>query len=709
MKRVAIKLLFAFFIALFLSVAYLFLPQKVFSLDNQLRDFLFLWRGELPKEQSQRVVIVDIDERSIQKIGQWPWSRNVISQLLQSITLYNPGIIGLDIVFAEPDRTSPHLLQKQFPSLNVELPNYDAQLAQVFLTTPVVGGYLFFFDKRSQQEPPILPAVFIAPQNNAILKPQSLTANIPILQNALYSSGFFNNIPDDNGMIRYISLIMEYDGVLYSSLVLEMIRIYSGANRVEFIPITLDSGMLQFGEYQVPVDSSGRLFINFRGSARHFEYISAIDILEENVTLSQLQNKFVLVGTSALGLYDLRSMTFDSNIPGVEVHANAIDNILSGDFLHRTQNSVVDDLMTLWLVMFITVFLFHFSPSWATLFLFATISIALSTIFYTLLFTYSLVLNLLFPLVSFVFGMFVSIGVDYFISHKQKEQTRQILGKKVSIGVMDYLIKHQSEKLVLPREVEVTIFFSDIQGFTTISEKIGSPNQLIALLNAYMTPMVENIVSHYGTIDKFIGDAIMAYWNAPVEVANHADHAVQSAIEQLQRLKEVNQHQIAPKYHLSVGIGIGIHTGIVTAGDMGSEGRSDYTIIGDNVNFASRLEGLTRHYDANILISKATYEKLKKEYKIRPIDIVEVKGKSEAIEIFEVMDAKESYHQEEIDRFSKTLKLFREGKVIEAKVQFQSLQKEFPSKLYTHYIERCEEFILHPSIEFTPIRKMYSK
>jgi adenylate cyclase len=228
------------------------------------------------------------------------------------------------------------------------------------------------------------------------------------------------------------------------------------------------------------------------------------------------------------------------------------------------------------------------------------------------------------------------------------------------------------------------------------------------MLNDYMTPMVDNIVNHKGTIDKFIGDAIMAYWNAPIEVKNHADEGVQSGIEQIEMLSKIND-VIKPKYDVEIEIGIGLHTGIVTAGDMGSYGRSDYTIIGDNVNLASRLEGLTKQYGAQILITKATLEQLKGDYKIRPIDLVEVKGKNEAVEIFEALHKGKNVSDDEMKSYLNATKLFRSGEVKKAYDIYANLQDQNPCKLYEMYVQRAKHFIDNPDLEFTPILKMTTK
>ncbi len=708
MQSFLTKSALALSIALFLSWAYLFMPQAFFSFDNRLRDFMFVMRGELPK--NDRVVIVDIDEESLKEYGQWPWQRDVFADLLYKLSDSGAGIIGLDVVFAEDDRSSPHRFAKRFPQLSEKLENYDEILAQCLTQTPVIGGYIFLFEKGDEENTPMIPAVFIEKdmKKRTILEPKGVVLNIKTIQDSLYSSGFFNNTPDEGGMIRSVPLLMSYDGVLYPSLALEMIRVYSGVNKVEVLGDEAGVRSIELGDFTIPADKAGRLVVNFRGAGKYFKYISALDIIKGNYDPQDIENKFVLIGTSAVGLFDLRSIPFDSAIAGVEVHANAIDNILTGDFLQKPADMVLYDLMILWLIIFVFVFVFSLIKSWFIIPIAIVAAYGLFELFFLLLFEHGIVLNLLFPFIAYLLTLVISVGIDYIIASRQKEQAKRMLGKKVSPAVMEYLLEHSAEDLVASRELQATILFSDIRGFTTISEKIGSPDKLIHMLNAYMTPMVDNVISHKGTIDKFIGDAIMAYWNAPVEVKDHADEAVKSAIEQIEMLVDVNR-EITPEYDVAIAIGIGVHTGIVTAGDMGSLGRSDYTIIGDNVNLASRLEGLTKQYDAQVLISHATFLLLKGSYKIRPIDLVEVKGKNEAVEIHEVVCNNKEVSEAEMKKYKAATKLFRDSKVNEAYLLYLELQSNYPCKLYELYTLRCKKFIDNPTLEFTSILKMTTK
>jgi len=710
MSKFLIKSSAALILALLLSWAYLFMPQTFFSLNDKLRDFLFAVRGELP--QSDRIVIVDIDESSLKQFGQWPWSRSVVADMINRLSDANAGIIGLDIVFAEPDRTSPHRIALKVQANTATLDNYDLILAKTFATTPTVGGYTFTFEENGGNEAPLVPAVFLEKglkDNQSIPQPKGVVLNLGVLQESLYSSGFFNNIPDMDGMIRRVPLIMRYDSMLYPSLILEMVRIYSGASMVEITGDEAAVEKIHFGTYTIPTDRMGRLIVNFRGPGRRFKYISAADIINGNFDANEIAGKFVLVGTSALGLLDLRSIPFDSAIAGVEVHANALDNILEGDFLYEPSNAIIYDLLIIWSIVFVLIFLFSYVNSWLLLPVAAAVLFALFEIFFHLLFDLGIVLNLLFPLLAFVGSLIVSVSIDYIIASRQREAIQRIFAKKVSKAVMDDLIRHSNEDILKVRDENVAIFFSDIRGFTSISEKIGSSQKLVALLNRYMTPMVDEIANREGTVDKFIGDAIMAYWNAPNRVENYTDKAVASALEQIKILEHLNV-QLNKEFGITLKIGIGIHTGSVTVGEMGSTGRSDYTIIGDNVNLASRLEGLNKRYDTTIIISGDTKKQLHEHYTLRPLDLVRVKGRSEAVEVFEVMppDEGEKRH-DELDRYETALKHYRSGEIKEAYKLFEILYGEYECKLYRLYLHRCEEYLDHPGRPFDAIHTMSVK
>lgn len=708
MKSFLLKSLLTTALILSFTLLYLFPPKTLISFDNKVRDSFFAIRGELPKSDS--VVIVDIDEKALKQLGQWPWSRDIFAELISKIKDAKAKVIGLDIVFAEEDRTSPHKLKSYSSDSSQKLANYDEMLANSFASTSVVGGYVFTEEISDSTAVPIIPAKFIPKDRNITNSSEyeGVVINIPILQNALSSSGFFNNNPDEGGMIRNMPLVISYKGVTYPSLALEMVRFNSNHKRVAVYSSDMGIESIAFGDYKIPTDHKGELTVNFRGAKGHFKYISIADIMDGSFNPDDIKDKFVLIGTSAMGLVDLRATIFDEVMPEVEIHANVIDNILQGDFLKKPSHQDIYNILIIVLIITLSMVIFSIITSWTIIPVAITLFYLFFEIFYYILFEYGIVLNLLLPLIALWATLFTSISVDYIISSRQREEAKRMLGKKVSPAVMDYLLEHSAEEMVISREVESTIFFSDIRSFTQISESIGSPDRLIKMLNQYMTPMVDCIMEYNGTIDKFIGDAIMAYWNAPLEIKNHADKAIQSAINQIEMLEEINR-DIEEEYGVKLEIGIGLHTGKVTAGDMGSEGRSDYTVIGDNVNLASRLEGLTKQYGADILISSATYTHLKDVYHIRPIDLVEVKGKSEAIEIFEVICNTKDISKSEIDIYKKAIEYFRDAKVDEAYDIFVQLQNQNPCRLYDFYIQRCKRFMDNPDIEFSAILKMTTK
>ena len=706
-KKNWLRAITALSIIFVLTTSYLILPQTFFSLDNRLRDFLFVLRG--PQPSNSDIVIIDIDEKSLAQEGQWPWSRNRVAQLLQNLSGAEAGIIGLDIVFSEHDRSSPHTIASQLGSSDAHnLDNYDDILAETIANTPTIGGYFYTFDQKSNSETPMIPAVFVEkgrPSHPYIIAPNNLVLNIPPLQNAFYSSGFFNNTPDDGGMIRRVPLIMRYEGVLYPSLTLEMVRIYTQENRVSIHNTITGVETVELGALTIPTDPFGRMLINFQGPSRHYRYISASDILNRTFDPKSVKGKFVLIGTSAVGLSDLRATPFDSVVPGVEIHATIIDNLLTQNFIAPDKNGLLIDLFLITFTVALIFILLSLINVWLVLPLFIFILYSEYLFFSTLLFSYGIVLNILFVLLATILSFIAALFLDYLSNLRQKQMVLNIFAKKVSPEVMDDLIKNSSNELLRPRTKEVTIFFSDIRSFTHISEKLADPERVVAMLNTYMTPMVENITIHQGTIDKFIGDAIMAYWNAPIKIEGHADKAVTSALEQLKRLTQLN-HQLKQEFDIEINIGIGIHTGEVTIGEMGSTGRSDYTIIGDNVNLASRLEGLSKLYGANIIISEATKRALTASYPIRSLDIVKVKGKEKAVEIFEILQT--PIDSKEVQQYEKALTYYRTKKVQEALTLFTQLQADSKTTLYALYVMRCEEAIKDLAT-FDPITTMHHK
>ncbi|WP_024850159.1 CHASE2 domain-containing protein [Hydrogenovibrio kuenenii] len=701
---------------------YLFIPQAFLSLDNRLRDFLFLARGPIPT--TGQVVIVDLDDASLKKYGQWPWSRDLFAKLLQKLANDGAGIVGLDIVFSEADRTSPARLAKRYHFPDKNLPDFDQVMAKTLAQTPTILGYVFQMNTPTPgADAPNIPAIFIErgfSKNTDVLKPEGVLANIPILQNSAYSSGFFNNVPDESGMVRSVPLVMKYDGMIYPSLSLEMIRIATQVNKVYVNYSDLGVESIQLGKMFIPTDPGGRLFVNYRGPGHTFHYISAAKVLENKVDPKELEGKFILIGTSAAGLLDLRSMPFDNVYPGVEAHANVIDNILKGDFLTRPSWIIAADMLVISVTFLLSyLLLIRLNALWAfTIFL--AEAVGLYYFYFHMLFTEGIVFNILFGVFALVAAFFFSLLVNFFFETRQKMMLRGKLSSKVSPAVMEEILKNEAGNVMEGDTREVTIFFSDVRNFTNISEALSNPQTLIHFLNEYMEPMTDVIVHAEGTVDKFIGDAIMAYWNAPIDVKDHADKAVAASLRQIAMLKDINEKirqderfQAVVKMSDANGvppldIGIGLNTGQAIVGEMGSAGRSDYTVIGDAINLGSRLESLCKFYNSKVTISNFTKEQLKQDYIFRFLDLVTVKGKTEPVEVWQVHDfgQAEGRMKEELDKHHHAIALYKQAKFVEAIDMLKDLES-WPDKtnqnIYKIYIERCEHYIEEPPEDFNGV------
>ena len=715
-KKFSIYFVLSLSLSIFLSAIYIFFPSLPDSLDNRLRDYLFTIRGELP--HNQNVVIVDIDETSIKSLGQWPWSRDKLAKILENLTLANVGIVGLDIVFAEEDRTSPHKILQDLKIYKKDVPNYDLEFANIVENSPVILGYQFDLVKKdnANAKVPQIPAIFIEkdkPQDKSyLIEAYNTILNIPQIQDKAYSSGFFNNIPDDTGIIRSVPLVISYDDTIYPSLALEVIRVINDTQKVVVQYDENGISNIVLNDISIPTDRYGRMLINFRGPERSFKYISAIDIYNNSFDKSEIDGKIVLIGTSAAGLFDLRATPFDSIFPGVEVHANIIDNILMQDFIYKASWLDGANILIIFVLSIIVVMLTTYTTFWANPIIFISFSTSYLFLVYNLLFDYGIVLNILFPIATVLIASIMTTLFDYFYNIKKEEAIKAKFASKVSKNVMDDILKNIDKNEFSAKSKEVTIFFSDIRGFTNISEKLDA-KELISFLNRYMQPMSEIIIKYQGTIDKFIGDAIMAYWNAPIDIKNHCDLALKASLEQLEVLEKLNvelQKENLPK----IDIGIGLNTGTVIVGEMGSSLRSDYTVIGDTINLGSRVESLCKYYDSKLNISNFTKDKLQEKYIFRFLDLVKVKGKNEPVEIWQVLgkgEAKESL-KEELDLYHKAIEFYKNSDFINALEIFESLENnenKTNKNIYKIYITRCKEFIKTPPKNFDGVYEHTTK
>jgi adenylate cyclase len=686
-------------------------PDFMKSINNYLIDQAFLYRGE--KRGDDRIVIIDIDEKSLKELGQWPWSRDKIAKILENLTNAGIAIVGLDMVFAEPDRTSPKRLAKDLNISFENLRDNDEILAKTLQNSPVIAGFTFNFIEDLSNEPPMINAVFIERGKSAkesyLLQAKGVTPNIEVIQNSAYSSGSFNTIPGSDGVIRYVPLVISYDGMVYPTLSFEMIRVMLGSSKVEINYDQNGVESVKVGEITIPTDRNGRVFVNYSGGAKSYRYISASDIYRGDFDPSQIKDKIALFGTSAAGLLDLRSTPFDKVYPGVEVHANVIDNIINDNIISSPSFDVaITALMLPVVILLIGFVISYFSP--LVSFLVTSLFIYAGLIYYfESIFDKKVLFDISYPFVASLLSIFAYSFLKIFFEYRQKELIKDKFAKKVSPAVAAELIKSRNDSFSAASK-EVTIFFSDVRDFTTISERLNDPKILIDFLNSYMSPMSEIIIEHNGTIDKYIGDAIMAYWNAPLQVIDHADLALSASIKQIESLRELNK-ELSQKGYPSIDIGIGLHTGVAVVGEMGSEGRSDYTIIGDSVNLASRIESLCKTYGAKILLSSSTKDALKKEYKLREVDRVKVKGKDKAVTLFEVLGCGEFSESESelLELYNRARELYLKGEFKEAYKLFYRCFEIEEHKLYALYMDRCASLQKEDIKDFNGVYRFTTK
>ncbi len=702
-------------ITLAMCLLFVFEPAFFHFLDNKLYDQFV--RIKPAERTSNKVVIVDYDDASLAEMGQWPWPRNMIARLLQKIQQQGATSVSLDVVFPEPDRTSLDILQQHyaqdfdieldFSRIPAEFRNNDAVLAATLKSGPFVLGYQFDFEsarkskdicedlkplqaseKRSAGAPSASTFLFQAP---------AVICNEPILNQAAQYEGFFNSMPDEDGIIRRTPLIISWKGELYPNLALSSL-IEAGYGQKQRLVEISRGGISAFvlDDIRIPLDEHGQMLINYRGMRHFFPYYSASDVLLDRLPKDTFKDKIVLVGTSAPGLKDLRATPMDQISPGVEVHANVIDNILCRDFIFRPDWAFGAEAALIFVIGLVSTLLLSWTSALWSLLPLAVCSAGMFWGTLQLFFSQGLYISPLIPLITVATNFAILTLFKFWREEGRRRFYHTAFSKYVSKTVVEQLIKSPEKLSLVGEERDVTIFFSDIRGFTTLSEKLAS-HQVGELLRTYLTPMTRLIIQYEGTLDKYMGDAIMAFWNAPLAVEQHPLKALAASMHMLEELQKMNP-ELIKNYGEPLRIGIGLHTGRVRVGNMGSEDLMDYTLIGDNVNLTSRLEGLTKFYGVQIIASDAVRDACKAEFYFQEIDKVRVKGKNLPITIFTPMDFSEAEERrEELESYAQALTLYRQRKFEQAHEIFRKLSQQHPdSKLLSLYEERCDQLSKQP-------------
>lgn len=671
-------------------------------------------RLSAPNTKDERVVIVDIDERSLAEVGRWPWSRNVLATMVQKLVAdYRVAVLGFDVVFAEPDESSglkvleqigqdqlhgDREFQSTLQSLRGHL-DYDRLFAAALRDRPIVLGYYFSGLDEARQggalPRPVFPPGFFQSRRISTISWNGFGGNLKEFQDAAASGGHFNPLVDFDGVSRRVPMIVEYKGAYYEALSLAMVRLlFKGAelrpgypdekHGMEWLELKSQSGSLR-----VPVDEVAATLIPYRGKERSFPYVSAVDVLQGRLDAKTLEGKLVLVGTTAPGLMDLRATPVGATYPGVEIHANLIAGLLDGRIREKPSYVMGAEVVELALVGGLLALLLPLlSPARASL---ATI-LGLSGLLVFNLWLWSwgnLVLPLGSGLLLIVFLFALNMSWGYFVESKTKRQFTELFGQYVPPELVDEMAKNPESYTMEGRNQELTVLFSDVRSFTTISEGLD-PKELTQLMNEYLGAMTAVIRRNRGTLDKYIGDAIMAFWGAPVADGEHARHAVLTALEMQREVKllaEPFKLRGWPELH----IGVGVNTGTMTVGDMGSPVRKAYTVMGDAVNLGSRLEGITKEYGVGVVVGEAT-KALLKDIAFRELDRVRVKGKDEPVGIFEPLGVAADVDKSILDEaklWNHALRLYRAQDWDGAEIQLHNLLQHSPnSHLYKLYVER---------------------
>lgn len=600
----------------------------------------------------ERIVIVDIDEKSLTEYGQWPWNRHYLADLVETLFQhYQIKVLGFDLVFAEPAGTNLLTLEQEFRTrsdISSQIKQdlafealQDAAFAQAISQYPITLG--IFFNQAEQSKLNFLPQPLsqldsATEQALSLPKPLGYTANLKLFDTASGRSGFFDNpVVDRDGKFRRVPLFQSYQGQLFPSLALSLAQQALGDPELDIQMVQQGDYLaitgIQLGHRMIDTDQGGAVQIPFRGAEGSFPYISVVDILKHNTPIEQLKNKIILLGTSAPGLLDLRSTPVDESMPGVEVHANIIAGILDQNIPQQPAYLIaVQSLGYLSLGLFLLIVPHFLSPI-------KTLVLSIFLISISLLINFSLwQQGLMFPLATpilLIISFFIfHMSWGFFIESRHKRAITRLFGQYVSPELVKEMAKQPELITLSGQSKELTVLFADVRNFTNISENI-SPQELSLLMNQILTPMTEAIYRNMGTVDKYMGDAIMAFWGAPVEQADHATKAVLSALGMQKKIRVLSEH-LQKKGHPEIAIGIGINTGIMSVGNMGSKYRMAYSVMGDAVNLGSRLEGLTKVYGARIIVSE-TCQQQAPEFLYRMLDKVRVKGKKEPIRILEPM------------------------------------------------------------------------
>jgi adenylate cyclase len=695
-------------ISVFLSSVSLLTLLSFFDrFENQIYDLRFKQRYFYSAEEGslQDVVIVDIDSRSALKLGKYyEWPRSYFAAAADVLSNKKAAVIAYDLLF---DKSNYH--------------DQDSILSASFMNAGnIIAGYNFEYEDRdnfiyADSSGCMIGNAEVIKQGRDFKTEEYDIMNCGaenILSSAL-TNGYLSIDSDDDGVIRKVQLLKRYRGDLYPSIALTVCMKLLDADNSSFDLKNGESisfySKKENRTVSIPVDENNYMLIHYKGPWGTFRTVSFYDVMEDRVGKKTFKDKPVIIGSSLRGLMDLRSAPIQKHLPGVEVHANIINTVLSGDFIYKSGKNVTLLIMVLG-ILFTGLIIFTRLNIIISTVLIVLIAFAYYKLTGTLFFRYNYVLDTTRPVLALFFTFLVSYIISYYKENKAKKFIRATLGKYVPEVVSKEILKNPDRFKLGGEKKEITMMFSDIRNFTSYSEKTD-PKELVGFLNIYLSRMTGVIKRNQGTLDKYMGDAVICFFGAPLDV-DHPYLACKAALECMEELKKLKS-ELAEDTFKNIDIGIGFNTDTVTVGNIGSDDLFDYTAIGDGMNLASRLEGLNKYYGTNILTSDTTYEKVKDEFLFRELDELSVKGKDKAVKIYELLGYKDCAIDERIlkksELYSAALKLYKSGEFAKAIDIFTTLSTEFYDKASDLMKNRCEMFIKQPPSEWNGVWKMESK
>ncbi|MFO1146887.1 MAG: adenylate/guanylate cyclase domain-containing protein [Alsobacter sp.] len=620
----------------------------------RLRVFDFYQRLQPRVATAKPVVIVDIDEASLRTLGQWPWPRSLVADLVEALARQGALVVAFDVIFAEPDRTSAPRVAESLRGLDaatkdklLAMPSNEDLLAKAFKRTRVVVGQSGVPAGETSPSDPSLPTTGFGvkgPNNTAdfLVTFPGLLRNVPELEKAASGRGLLTIWPEQDGIVRRVPLAMRAAGALVPSLSLEMLRVVTGSSAILVKTDPAGVVSLALPGFEIPTDQNAQLWVHF-ASHDPARYVSAKDVLAGTLPPGTLANKLVIIGTSAVGLLDIKTTPVDASMPGVEVHAQVLESVLTKAVLTAPNWVLAAELL---LACLVGVVLIALAPLLGAVTLFVAGGVMAALIMGLSWYLYSqklLLLDATYPLGA-SFGVYLTLlSTNYLRAQMDRSRIRSAFNQYLSPALVEQLAQ-SPEKLVLGgEERRMTILFSDVRGFTTIAESYKrDPQGLTSLMNRFLTPLTNAIIGRQGTIDKYMGDAIMAFWNAPLDDPQHEVHACEAALAMLSSLAGLNEArrreaEAAGHAYVPIAVGVGLNTGLCVVGNMGSDLRFDYSVLGDSVNLASRLEGQSKAYGVQVILGSATAEAVRERFAVLEIDLITVKGKTEPEHVFTLL------------------------------------------------------------------------